>query len=65
LPSVKLSGLKEARTVLANTPGINFTIFDDRDVVRHRLVQRIILAYEAFNRGDDTMPSGPDKNGTR
>jgi phosphate starvation-inducible PhoH-like protein len=65
LPSGKLSGLKEARTVLANTPGINFTIFDDRDVVRHRLVQRIILAYEAFNRGDDTMPSGPDKNGTR
>jgi phosphate starvation-inducible protein PhoH and related proteins len=63
LPSGKLSGLKEARTVLANTPGINFTIFDDRDVVRHRLVQRIILAYEAFNRGDDGPQPGPDKNG--
>jgi phosphate starvation-inducible PhoH-like protein len=65
LPSGKLSGLKEARTVLANTPGINFTIFDDRDVVRHRLVQKIILAYEAFNRGDDTVPDGPNKNGAR
>jgi phosphate starvation-inducible PhoH-like protein len=63
LPSGKLSGLKEARTVLANTPGINFTMFDDRDVVRHRLVQRIILAYEAFNRGD-AMHDSPDKNGT-
>ena len=64
LPSGKLSGLKEARTVLANTPGINFTIFDDRDVVRHRLVQRIILAYEAFNRGDDAPLPASDKNGT-
>jgi hypothetical protein len=32
-------------------------------VVRHRLVQRIILAYEAFNRGD-AMHDGSDKNGT-
>ncbi len=63
LPSGKLSGLKEARTVLANTPGINFTIFDDRDVVRHRLVQRIILAYEAFNRGDEAVQGGPGQNG--
>jgi phosphate starvation-inducible PhoH-like protein len=62
LPSGKLSGLKEARTVLANTPGINFTIFDDRDVVRHRLVQKIILAYEAFNRGDAVQDSA-DTNG--
>jgi phosphate starvation-inducible PhoH-like protein len=62
LPSGKLSGLKEARTVLANTPGINFTIFDDRDVVRHRLVQKIILAYEAFNRGDAPSDSR-DNNG--
>ncbi len=49
LPSGKLSGLKEARTVLANTPGINFTFFNERDVVRHRLVQAVITAYESFN----------------
>lgn len=49
LPSGKLSGLKEARTVLADTPGINFTFFNERDVVRHRLVQAVITAYESFN----------------
>jgi len=50
--------------VLANTPGINFTIFDDRDVVRHRLVQRIILAYEAFNRGEtDPASSASESDG--
>jgi phosphate starvation-inducible protein PhoH and related proteins len=58
LPSGKLSGLKEARTVLANTPGIKFITFDERDVVRHRLVQAIIQAYEAFDRGDEKAPGG-------
>src|SRR5271163_841174 len=55
LPSGKLSGLKEARTVLADTPGIRFVHFNERDVVRHRLVQAIITAYESFN-GDRTEP---------
>ncbi len=49
LPSGKLSGLKEASIVLGNTPGIAFVRFNDRDVVRHRLVQSIIKAYESFN----------------
>ena len=56
LPSGKLSGLKEARTVLANTSGISFTYFNERDVVRHRLVQTVITAYESFN-GEG--PTGP------
>jgi phosphate starvation-inducible PhoH-like protein len=47
LPSGKLSGLKEARMVLGTTPGIRFVYFNERDVVRHRLVQAIIGAYEA------------------
>jgi phosphate starvation-inducible protein PhoH and related proteins len=55
LPSGKLSGLKETRTVLADTPGIKFVHFNERDVVRHRLVQAIITAYESFN-GDRTLP---------
>jgi len=59
LPSGKLSGLKEARTVLANTPGISFIYFNERDVVRHRLVQAIITAYESFN-GEG--PAGPPRN---
>jgi phosphate starvation-inducible protein PhoH and related proteins len=49
LPSGKLSGLKEARTVLENTAGIKFAYFNERDVVRHRLVQAVITAYESFN----------------
>jgi phosphate starvation-inducible PhoH-like protein len=60
LPSGKLSGLKEARTVLANTPGISFVYFNERDVVRHRLVQAIITAYESFN-GDGSSPAGGSK----
>ncbi len=55
LPSGKLSGLKEARTVLAETPGISFVHFSERDVVRHRLVQAVITAYESFS-GDRTLP---------
>lgn len=63
LPSGKLSGLKEARTVLANTPGIKFVYFDERDVVRHRLVQAVIAAYEAFDNvgaasSEDAVASG-------
>jgi phosphate starvation-inducible PhoH-like protein len=54
LPSGKLSGLKEARTVLAQTPGIKFILFDERDVVRHRLVQAVITAYESFT-GESTI----------
>jgi phosphate starvation-inducible protein PhoH and related proteins len=62
LPSGKLSGLKEARTVLANTPGISFIYFNERDVVRHRLVQAIITAYESFN-GEG--PAGPLNNDSK
>jgi len=47
LPSGKLSGLKEARTILSGVPGIAFIYFNEADVVRHRLVQSIIAAYDA------------------
>jgi phosphate starvation-inducible PhoH-like protein len=61
LPSGKLSGLKEASIVLGATPGISFIRFNDRDVVRHRLVQSIIKAYESFNA--DGPASAPDSDG--
>jgi phosphate starvation-inducible protein PhoH and related proteins len=61
LPSGKLSGLKEASIVLGNTPGISFVRFNDRDVVRHRLVQSIIKAYESFN--VDGPAPGPQTDG--
>ncbi|MBN2526510.1 MAG: PhoH family protein [Deltaproteobacteria bacterium] len=46
LPHSTVSGLVDARRVLANVEGIGFCYFSDMDVVRHELVQRIILAYE-------------------
>src|SRR5690242_7236902 len=46
LPSGKRSGLTNAVEVLRGIEGISFVYFDDRDVVRHPLVQRIVKAYE-------------------
>ncbi len=46
LPSGKPSGLKEAQVILNGVPDIAFCQFSESDVVRHRLVRDIILAYE-------------------
>jgi phosphate starvation-inducible protein PhoH len=48
LPQGKTSGLVEAISVLTGVKGISFVYFDERDVVRHRLVQAVIKAYEAY-----------------
>ncbi len=50
LPTGKRSGLVEAERVLANIEGIEFVYFDEKDVVRHQLVQMIIKAYEVQSR---------------
>ena len=49
LPSGKRSGLIHALDVLKGVEGISFVQFDERDVVRHSLVQRIVKAYERYN----------------
>src|SRR5450432_549125 len=49
LPNNKRSGLLEAVDVLRGVEGISFIHFDERDVVRHSLVQRIVRAYEKYN----------------
>jgi len=59
LPSAKLSGLVEAREVVANVPGIAIVHFDDTDVVRHPLVQRIILAYDRHTARRNAPVEGP------
>jgi phosphate starvation-inducible PhoH-like protein len=46
LPSARRSGLLEAVDVLKQVEGLNFVYFDEGDVVRHHLVQRIIRAYD-------------------
>jgi len=64
LPAGKVSGLKEAHRVLADVPGIRFVLFDQRDVVRHRIVQAIVNAYEIFENGKAAAENGKNgKNG--
>lgn len=49
LPEKKKSGLKQAIRILEHVRGIDFIYFSKHDIVRHKLVQRIIEAYEKFN----------------
>ncbi len=49
LPAGKRSGLTDAVDVLKGVEGISFVHFDEKDVVRHTLVQRIVKAYERYN----------------
>jgi phosphate starvation-inducible PhoH-like protein len=51
LPTGRMSGLVEALRVVEKIEGIGIVFFDDRDVVRHPLVQRIVKAYESFSNG--------------
>jgi phosphate starvation-inducible PhoH-like protein len=46
LPNARRSGLLEAMDVLKNVDGLAFVHFDETDVVRHHLVQRIVRAYD-------------------
>jgi phosphate starvation-inducible PhoH-like protein len=48
LPAQSLSGLIEIQSIVHDVPGITFVYFDERDVVRHPLVQEIIKAYERY-----------------
>lgn len=48
LPRGKYSGLKEVMEVLKNVKGISFIYFNEKDVVRHKLVRDIIKAYERY-----------------
>ncbi len=50
LPSGKLSGLIEAEKILNNIEGIKVIYFSEKDVVRHKLVQEIVRAYERYEK---------------
>jgi phosphate starvation-inducible protein PhoH and related proteins len=47
LPNPRASGLVEALKIVKDIDGIGIVFFDDKDVVRHKLVQQIVRAYEA------------------
>jgi phosphate starvation-inducible protein PhoH and related proteins len=51
LPQPRLSGLVEALRIVKDIEGIGFMYFDERDVVRHKLVQQIVKAYDAVSGG--------------
>lgn len=75
LPNARRSGLLEAIDVLKNVNGLAFVHFDEADVVRHHLVQRIVRAYDehktrvaeqqmlllAEPKSADTASASPDK----
>ena len=72
LPNPKKSGLFDALHVLEGVEGIRFCHFEEVDVVRHSLVQRIVRAYDSYGRaqqiplelGDAEQGTGNRKQGT-
>lgn len=49
LPKKVTSGLKEALDILKNIPGIGMIFLDDKDIVRHQLVKKIVNAYKTLD----------------
>ena len=49
LPNAQKSGLVDALKIVKDVEGIGFVYFDDKDVVRHKLVQMIVKAYDAYS----------------
>ena len=52
LPRRQVSGLKEAMLVLKDIEGISIIYLDDKDIVRHRLVKKVIDAYKRIENND-------------
>ncbi len=50
LPHNQISGLKEALSILSTTEGISVIYLNQKDIVRHKLVTKIVTAYEAFDK---------------
>jgi phosphate starvation-inducible protein PhoH and related proteins len=62
LPSERRSGLIEALDVVGKIEGIAIVHFDDRDVVRHSLVQRIIKAYDEHDVAQTPRAAAPNSS---
>lgn len=59
LPRGQSSGLAQARDVLRDVPGVAIVQLSEKDVVRHELVQRIILAYEKYEKAGSPAVESP------
>jgi phosphate starvation-inducible PhoH-like protein len=53
LPNPRASGMVEALRIVKDVEGIGFVYFDDTDVVRHKLVQLIVRAYDTASSRQD------------
>ena len=62
LPDGRTSGLKEAMRVLRGVEDVGICQFNEKDVVRHQLVQRIIQAYEKFDEGKRMKSYGKNQS---
>lgn len=63
LPRGMASGLRHAIEVLEGVPGISFTHFSSKDIVRHPIVMRIVEAYEAFEKANPNNNGNTYNNG--
>lgn len=55
LPKEKKSGLREALSILSNTEGISVIKLDGKDIVRHKLVTRIVAAFDAYDKKNNAV----------
>jgi len=65
LPPDRVSGLREVRDILRHVEGIKFVYFDERDVVRHKLVQDIIKAYDQHQKTGQSSGQAAVQTGRR
>ncbi len=61
LPRGQKSGLREAEIILGGLEGIEFIHFDDRDVVRHKLVQMIVKAYDTHTAQNESIENTTER----
>ena len=61
LPRGQKSGLIESMEILKHVEGISFVPLDQKDIVRHKLVTRIVNAYESHDKQRDNERKAADK----
>ena len=61
LPRGQKSGLAEALEILKDVEGIGFVCLGQKDIVRHKLVTRIVNAYEAHDKENDKTVNKTEK----
>ncbi|MEU3344275.1 PhoH family protein [Streptomyces sp. NPDC006700] len=63
LPNGQKSGLRQVQEILEGVEDVHFSRLSSHDVVRHKLVGRIVDAYEKYDSKNGTENGGPDRTG--